>query len=632
MTIIYPIRIRTEEDKVVEIYSPHLRINLIEDYLHNAKREDVSLNELSIRNIKTIISDYITWVQENNYILRLPDASSHEVLYQNVDHWINIEIEYSDSPALFERIGKISGVSLFILTLGMSEFFFVLAARLNKVSYFSLILPIITDFTMAGIVYSFSGAADNIAQKGKEFDNWFYKNGFSPKEQKIEKEVHNIISSWYLAKVILTALPIASTIFGSFAHWQGLMSMRDKFVVSNENDPIITPRFIYYLAIASTAINAVYMLVQLSSFSLRVTPTLSKAIDSIWTKIIKCEINKKEDKAYSEVSLVEQSDDRIETKIIEKKSLLVSTSHSNEVKEDFENESKIYFVKEIIYKNILINDINLLIAVRDLYGPRVLDKFLTLGEDSEIAEILLGSIRNYGIEYTINTFFTLSLTFDANDICDKESINPSISHNFFFKTTKGREFIDYVTNNFDKNSLNLIISLGEEQSIAEQILLEIEIQGPDRVAYTLLGKEPQVTGTTDNLKNVLGQDELNQLRIVPNGVLNSWSNKAYQSIADYIDNLAKSLDDMLSMGKSGNQVTITIALLEEWLGFATSGKRFVGVIPPYYNPNDDWPNGGGGSSSLVRCNSSSDSNSNEFTSLILPLYNGTTDYGIVDHM
>ncbi len=81
---------------------------------------------------------------------------------------------------------------------------------------------------------------------------------------------------------------------------------------------------------------------------------------------------------------------------------------------------------------------------------------------------------------------------------------------------------------------------------------------------------------------------------------------------------------MLNLGRAGNQVAITIALLEEWLGFAVSGQRFVGGVPsPYYDPNsdDNWSNGG---SSFGGSNSSSD-NSNGFTSLILPLYNGT-DY------
>ena len=176
-----------------------------------------------------------------------------------------------------------------------------------------------------------------------------------------------------------------------------------------------------------------------------------------------------------------------------------------------------------------------------------------------------------------------------------------------------------------------MLELGKDQDIAEQIMSEAKIQGINKIVYTLLGKALPMTETTENLENIISAEELSQLRIVPNGILNSWSNKAYQRIVDYIDDLAKSLDDMLNIGKSGNQVAITIALLEEWLGFTASGQRFVGVVPPYCNPNndDDGSNGGGGSGSYGGSNSSVD-NTNGFTGLIFPIYNGT-DYNIIDY-
>ena len=55
------------------------------------------------------------------------------------------------------------------------------------------------------------------------------------------------------------------------------------------------------------------------------------------------------------------------------------------------------------------------------------------------------------------------------------------------------------------------------------------------------------------------------ITLIPNGIFNIWSNKAYLKVIEYIDNLAKNLDDLLNTGKSGSQVAITLALLEEWL-------------------------------------------------------------------
>ena len=180
-----------------------------------------------------------------------------------------------------------------------------------------------------------------------------------------------------------------------------------------------------------------------------------------------------------------------------------------------------------------------------------------------------------------------------------------------------------IENHFDKDILLKILELGRDQEIAEQILTGSEIQSINEIIAMLLGEELQISSTSSSLENVLGQDELTQLRIVPNGILNIWSNKACQKIANYVDNLAKILDDMLNMGQIGNKITITIALLEEWLGFAASGQRFADVILSYYDPNDDdWPSSGGGDYE-GNTNNSSESNSNELTGLILPLYNET---------
>jgi hypothetical protein len=205
----------------------------------------------------------------------------------------------------------------------------------------------------------------------------------------------------------------------------------------------------------------------------------------------------------------------------------------------------------------------------------------------------------------------------------EEIVDQIIEQNFFLNNKRGREFIQYIENHFDKDILLKTLELGRDQEIAEQILTESEIQSINEIIAILLGEELQISSASSSLENVLGQDELTQLRIVPNGILNICSNKACQKIANYVDNLAKILDDMLNMEKTGNKITITIALLEEWLGFAASGQRFADVIPSYYDPNDDdWPSSSGGNYE-GNVNNGLESTSDELTDLILPLYNET---------
>ncbi len=223
--------------------------------------------------------------------------------------------------------------------------------------------------------------------------------------------------------------------------------------------------------------------------------------------------------------------------------------------------------------------------------------------------------------------FDLSESNNAGEIVDQ-----IIERNSFLNNQQGREFIQAIDNHFDREVLLDILELGRDQELAEQILIELDAQGINGVISTLLGKELSVSEATDNLENILGTEELHQLRLVPNGILNSWSNKAYNKIADYIDQLAKNLDYLLNAGKSGNQIAVTLTLLEELLNFAASGERFVGGMPPYYNPDDDndWSYGGGSSDGNNNSSAGDFANQNGFTGLILPLYNGT-DYDNTDH-
>ncbi len=155
-------------------------------------------------------------------------------------------------------------------------------------------------------------------------------------------------------------------------------------------------------------------------------------------------------------------------------------------------------VFEIKYDNPILNHpdlIEILRIVKEKVGTLAMMELMNL-QNSETCE--------------------LSKIETAEEIVDK-----IIEHNYLLSNKKGQKFIHAVANNFDEKILITILELGKHQDIAEQILNEAEIQGIEKVIYTLLGKELPISRTTDNLKNILSQDELNQLKLIPNGILNS---------------------------------------------------------------------------------------------------------------
>ncbi len=337
---------------------------------------------------------------------------------------------------------------------------------------------------------------------------------------------------------------------------------------------------------------------------------------------------------------------------------LPSTTDNTQI-DDIE---EVFYCNLIIHDNPILNDQKigeLFKLTKSYFGMKGISKLIDIGLILYKYQIFQNLRKELGDEKAIklylNSELTGALTIDLsvqklieleesstgfNNLVSAQNISSVllsmqperivdrlIVQNFFFNNEKGKAFIQIIYNNFDENTLLAILELGRDQDITDQIIEEAEIQGIDKIVYTLLGKEPLVTGITNNLENILGTTELNQLRLIPNGILNNWSNKAYQKVAEYIDYLAKDLDDLLNAGIFGNKVAINIALLESLLGFEASGRKFTGGVPSYHDPSDgsDWPDGSGssydGRNSVV--------NSNEFASLILPLYNSTgytTDY------
>lgn len=275
-----------------------------------------------------------------------------------------------------------------------------------------------------------------------------------------------------------------------------------------------------------------------------------------------------------------------------------------------DDDSLIYYVNQVTYNIVLFNHKNIV----------------------EILKLIQQKSSIIGIEL-INLPETEADSLLSVELAEKV-VDQIIQQNFFLCYEKGKEFIQYVADNFDRETLERILALGRDFDIAQQIVTEADLQGIDRVVYTLLGEEIPEAGSINNLENIISTDELNQLQLIPNGILNSWSNKAYLRVVGYIDNLAKNLDSMLNVGKSGNQVAIIITLLEEWINFAASGQRLVSMPYFYHGDGDeDYPYGGGGGSE-----NGSDNHNNSTKNLYNPneligvasLFN-ETNYINVDH-
>jgi hypothetical protein len=647
MPLVYPIKIRFEDKLIIGLISPHLRMDFITRYLDSTKKFSstpltLTADTLEMETLQIVIEEYVKWLKSNNYVLRMPEHSRIDFL-QPGEQWINVQLNIEIKKGPVEHISKAFGILLFLTTAALGEFSFIMAARFNKVSYAKIILPILTDFIMAAVIYVYSGTAANIDIKGKELDDWWHNKIVSPTEIELEEENHSLLSSWGLSRLMLHTLPLLYTVFKYIGYWQSMMSMRDEVKSLNLDDQVISPKFVYNFAIVGTSIGAAYTIAQCTSLSLQATNVLKNLLDRCYNLYVeKVSCIKKQN--YVEVLATDEDEelkdaDNFSTTVgdVDANTEIVLSS-SFDIERHVENNSKepeekhtIFFINEVVYNNLLINKQGLLNEVFQRGGVKAVQDIINLGEDTDVVIAILETVEQYGIEHVLNIFFEDLINKSTIQDFDKEILQIKeiareldIEHIFFLDNDKGIDFIQTVANNFSQEALIRILELGKDQSIVEQILLEVDLQGIDKVMNLLFNNNK--IDTINYLENIIGKEEFNQLQLVPQGILNPWSCQAYQKIVEYINNLAKNLDDLLNMGRSGDQVTITLLILENFLEFAASGQRFMGSSrKPHYNPDDDssWSHG------------TEDSNNNSyievpkhqdnFIGLLLPSFNSSAD-------
>ena len=651
MRLMYTVKIEYQDGLIIGLIAPDLRTDFINSYIDLANQDlsidqSLSVKHLKIDSLKIVMENYIRFLQNNNHIIRIP-CQSRMKDFQSGEHWVNIELSIQIEEGTFERLGKIVSISLLVAFSVLFEFLYILASRLNNVSYISLVLPVLADLIMGGIVYIYSGSASNIADKGREFDDWLYKTPSST-EIEFDKGSH-IFSSLNMARFLLCIPSLTHAVLRSVGYWQSMISMGNELEESNSSDTVLSSKFIYNSAVVGSIIVGIYNAITYTSFSLKATNTLKALLDRSYDVCRKKEISVLNRNSFEMVSADEETES-------DDSATVILDSTCNILKQtDKDNKDIIMFsITDVIYDNLLLNVQGILFEADQIGGTRAVQNIINLGEDYEVASTIAEYIKQYGIKHVMKILFSDTINDKVDLSCnqivaiaedkvtkkysetlvllDVEKVaSKIIEQNFFLNSEQGRVFVQSVANNFDNEALLKILELGKDKEIAEQILIETETQDINRVVFTLLGKELRISDTANSLENIIGTQELSQLQLVSNGVFNGWSNQAYQKVVGYIDNLAKNLDDLLNTGKSGSQVAVTLALLEEWLGFAASGQRFIGGRP-YYNPDDnddDWLYGDGGSSDGNNNSSGNFDNQNGF-GLILPSYNGT-DYNITDY-
>ncbi len=162
------------------------------------------------------------------------------------------------------------------------------------------------------------------------------------------------------------------------------------------------------------------------------------------------------------------------------------------------NSNKIYIPKSSIYdavitipnKKITDNILTFLMKLAEraynddlLESEDILPSFVVLYKHSYLGLL-------YNNVYCINQIQEMEpYTITSAHTIQVDKI---VEQNFFLKNKRGKDFIQAVASNFDAKTLEIMLLLGREQDIAEQIVSEAITQGVEKIVFTILGKEPLV--------------------------------------------------------------------------------------------------------------------------------------------
>ncbi len=190
-----------------------------------------------------------------------------------------------------------------------------------------------------------------------------------------------------------------------------------------------------------------------------------------------------------------------------------------------------------------------------------------------------------------------------------------------------RELVDKAYNLFGVKAINLLLELGEEQDIAEQIVLATKELGIEKVLGMLFGDDAkfneqkllipedkdlianqneQLLETIAQIEDIIGKEALSAITGWHNYISTALANKSLSSSAiqviQIIGNLVTNLEEwqdfsiLYESADIENQVTILLTQLEHWIDFVASGITYVGLPPRYpdFDPDYDFGSGNSG--------------------------------------
>ncbi|MEK6734545.1 MAG: hypothetical protein AABY27_05505 [Pseudomonadota bacterium] len=181
------------------------------------------------------------------------------------------------------------------------------------------------------------------------------------------------------------------------------------------------------------------------------------------------------------------------------------------------------------------------------------------------------------------------------------------------------EFLTKAKAYLDKDEIDKLVKLGEDNEIVEQILSSSNSLGVEKVLEIIfdINNSDILIEKIGQFRKLVESSELNEKmgfellisKILSNNYLSSFSKQVMQSAL----NLNEYLEKLLDHSVNPNKIAIAIAQLEFLLDYAASGhtKTIPFYRPPHFDPGDG--NGGGSD------HYSSGSNSSNAATIVLPM-------------
>jgi hypothetical protein len=230
--------------------------------------------------------------------------------------------------------------------------------------------------------------------------------------------------------------------------------------------------------------------------------------------------------------------------------------------------------------------------------------------------------------------------------------------NQILNSPKGRMLFELTSKNKNADAINLLLELGKDSFIAEQILLAVDELGAEQVLEILFDskirnldlensitknlrisaaiKDEQILEAIAKIEATIGKGVLSEIigfyQYTSRALSNHPFSDSAQNIIKVIGDLTQDLQEALDLSNlyeyfDANKITIFITQLESLIEFVASGPIQVGFFPrpPHFDPGDDFSgNNVGGAYNANHLNNIDNNSSQVLPILLIGLSNSTT--------